>query len=107
MSAFPSGSKLCKYSVFLFPNLTFRCNTPGFKVGKTHDALRVALKLNRRELVESTFAGCSDPLMKKQLCYLLARHGFSLQLDEGPAEVWEGGLRSRGLQGGDIAVQKC
>lgn len=25
--------------------------------------------------------------MKKQLCYLLARHGFSLKLDEGPTEV--------------------
>ena len=69
-------------------------------MGKTHDALRVALKLNRRELVESTFAGCSDPLMKKQLCYLLARHGFSLQLDEGPAEVWAGSVWSRRSLGG-------
>lgn len=41
-----------------------------------HDALRVALALNRRETVEATFAGCTDPLEKKQLAYLLARHGY-------------------------------
>lgn len=27
------------------------------------------------DLISSTFAGCTDPLEKKQLAYLLARHG--------------------------------
>lgn len=43
------------------------------KVGKLHDALRVALHMNRRDTVEATFAACSDEAMKKQLSYLLAR----------------------------------
>lgn len=63
------------------------------KMGKWHDALRVALRLNRRELVEATFASCADPLEKKQLCYLLARQGFALKLDEGPAAVEDEDLR--------------
>ena len=57
------------------------------KMDKPHDAMRIALRLNRRPLVEETFAACTDPLAKKQLCYLLARHGFSLKLDEGVTEV--------------------
>ncbi|KAG1670671.1 hypothetical protein FOA52_010946 [Chlamydomonas sp. UWO 241] len=57
------------------------------KMGKMHDALRVSLRLNRRELVESTFAACADPLEKKQLCYLLARQGYALKLDEGVAAI--------------------
>ena len=65
------------------------------KMDKPHDALRIALKLNRRELVESTFAACADPLAKKQLCYLLARHGFSIKLDEGPTEVADETLREQ------------
>ncbi len=52
------------------------------KMGKWHDALRTALRINKREMVESTFAACKDPLEKKQLGYLLARHGFSIKLDE-------------------------
>jgi hypothetical protein len=32
--------------------------------------------MNSRELVESTFAACKDKLVKRQMCYLLARHGF-------------------------------
>ncbi len=46
------------------------------KMGKYHDALRVALHINKRETIESTFAACTDFLEKKQLCYLLARHGY-------------------------------
>ncbi|KAG2434205.1 hypothetical protein HXX76_007931 [Chlamydomonas incerta] len=61
--------------------------------GKHHDALRVALRLNSREDVEAVFAGCSEPLAKKQLAYLLARHGFALNLEEGPAAVEDDDLR--------------
>ncbi|GIL54030.1 hypothetical protein Vafri_9585 [Volvox africanus] len=58
-----------------------------------HDALRVALRLNSRPDVESVFAACSEPLEKKQLGYLLARHGFALNLEEGPAAVEDDNLR--------------
>jgi hypothetical protein len=34
------------------------------------------LQLNRKELVESTFVACSDAVERKQLCYLLAKHGY-------------------------------
>ncbi|KAG2494897.1 hypothetical protein HYH03_006832 [Edaphochlamys debaryana] len=60
---------------------------------KWHDALRVALRLNSREDVEATFAACAEPLQKKQLGYLLARHGFAINLEEGPAAVEDDTLR--------------
>ncbi|EFJ39963.1 26S proteasome regulatory complex [Volvox carteri f. nagariensis] len=58
-----------------------------------HDALRVALRLNSRGDVEGVFAACSEPLTKQQLGYLLARHGFSINLEEGPAAVEDDSLR--------------
>jgi 26S proteasome regulatory subunit N1 len=57
------------------------------KLRKFHDAMRIALHLNRRETIESTFAACDDPLAKKQLCYLLARQGVTLNLEEGTCAV--------------------
>lgn len=63
------------------------------KLGKFHDALRVALRMNRREVIESTFASCSSDLEKKQLGYLLARHGVALNLEEGPAAVMDDDVR--------------
>lgn len=65
------------------------------KMGKHHDAMRVALHLNKRDVVESTFAACTDLLQKKQLCYLLARHGYRLDLEEGPAAVEDEGEREQ------------
>uniref|UniRef100_A0A7S3QP44 26S proteasome non-ATPase regulatory subunit 2 homolog n=1 Tax=Dunaliella tertiolecta TaxID=3047 RepID=A0A7S3QP44_DUNTE len=53
------------------------------KLGRHQDAMRVALQLNRKELVESTFVACEDMLERKQLCYLLAKHGYRLDLEEG------------------------
>lgn len=63
------------------------------KQAKYHDALRVALRLNSRPDAEAAFAACADPLEKKQLGYLLARHGFALNLEEGVAAVEDDGLR--------------
>lgn len=63
------------------------------KMGKHHDALRVALRINDADLVAATFAGCADPLEKKQLAYLLARHGHALDLEDGPAAVADDDLR--------------
>ena len=57
------------------------------KVGKMPDAMRVALKLCEQSIIEETFNACTDMTIKKQLCYMLARHGHPLKLDEGPCEV--------------------
>lgn len=65
------------------------------KMNRFHDAMRVALRLNRREVIESTFAACSDELEKKQLCYLLARQGVALNLEEGTAAVMDDTLREQ------------
>mmetsp|Transcript_31070 Transcript_31070/g.68978 ORF Transcript_31070/g.68978 Transcript_31070/m.68978 type:complete len:901 (-) Transcript_31070:581-3283(-) len=65
------------------------------KMTKYHDAMRVALRMNRREVVEETFAACGDALEKKQLGYLLARQGFALNLEEGPAAVEDDTLREQ------------
>lgn len=46
-----------------------------------HDAMRVALRINDTAVIESTFTACSEPLEKKQLCYLLARQGYALDLE--------------------------
>uniref|UniRef100_A0A383WPA2 26S proteasome non-ATPase regulatory subunit 2 homolog n=1 Tax=Tetradesmus obliquus TaxID=3088 RepID=A0A383WPA2_TETOB len=56
---------------------------------KYHDALRVALRLNEPATIEATFAACSDVLERRQLGYLLARHGAwgAINLEEGPAAV--------------------
>lgn len=43
------------------------------QVGKMADAMRVALRINDVSLIESTLAGCFDPLEQQQLGYMLAR----------------------------------
>lgn len=60
-----------------------------------HDAMRIALRMNKQESVEATFNACIDPLEKKQLCYLLARHGLMLDLEDGPCAVEDGDLRDQ------------
>jgi len=38
------------------------------------DSLRYALKLNNKELVKQTFSEAPNPLVRKQLAFILARH---------------------------------
>ncbi|KAK9903923.1 hypothetical protein WJX75_000553 [Coccomyxa subellipsoidea] len=52
------------------------------KQGQEADALRIALKMNDTELVKKTVSLCDDPLIKKQLGYLLARQGVALNLED-------------------------
>ncbi|GBG62353.1 hypothetical protein CBR_g30307 [Chara braunii] len=52
------------------------------KVKMYPDALRVALRMSNAEHVKSTFCDCEDPVMKKQLAYILARQGFVLNLED-------------------------
>ena len=57
------------------------------KCGKHQDAMRVALKRNAGDDVVSTFVDTKDAVERKQLCYLLARHGYWLDFEDGPAAV--------------------
>ena len=43
------------------------------KLGQLPDAVRVALKMKRLDLVEETFAAETNPLGKKQLAYILGQ----------------------------------
>ncbi|CAB4057994.1 PSMD2 [Lepeophtheirus salmonis] len=45
-------------------------------------ALRLALQLNRPELVLEIFMSCKDPIMQKQLAYMLSRQQHYIELDE-------------------------
>ncbi|KAL3509311.1 hypothetical protein ACH5RR_028712 [Cinchona calisaya] len=45
-------------------------------------ALQIALYLDNLQYVKQIFQICSDLLLKKQFCYILARHGITFELDE-------------------------
>ncbi|KAK3247512.1 hypothetical protein CYMTET_42990 [Cymbomonas tetramitiformis] len=57
------------------------------KVAKFPDALRVAIKLGSEDAIATTFATCTDKMEKRQLAYMLARQGITLDLQSGPAAV--------------------
>jgi hypothetical protein len=57
------------------------------KVKKFHDAMRVALRLNNRSLMEEVFIACEDQVDKQQLAYLLARQGVMLDVEDGPCAI--------------------
>lgn len=48
------------------------------RVGDFPHALVVAMRLNSTELIQADFRDCTDPLVQKQLAYLLARQRISL-----------------------------
>ncbi|KAK1326758.1 26S proteasome non-ATPase regulatory subunit 2 1A [Acorus calamus] len=45
-------------------------------------ALRLALFLDNIQHVKRVFTSCEDLLQKKQFCYIIARHGMVLELDD-------------------------
>jgi len=57
-----------------------------FKIFRKFDqfpqAMRLALQLNDKALVEELFNSCSDPIVQKQLCFMLGRHQFCLELND-------------------------
>ena len=59
------------------------------KLGKTAQAMVVALKLNDHELMHEIFTQCTDPNIKKQLAFLLARQliVFEDEMDEELVEI--------------------
>lgn len=53
------------------------------KVEKYPEALRIAIRLNDKELAQEVFDACNDQLTKKQLCFMLARHGtINIETDD-------------------------
>merc|ERR1719391_92995 len=44
--------------------------------------MRLALQLNDKSLVEDLFNSCPDPIVQKQLAFMLGRHQFYLELPE-------------------------
>ena len=44
------------------------------KMAKWGSALRVAIRGNSMERIKEVFAKCQDPLLRKQACFMLARH---------------------------------
>ncbi|KAJ8749248.1 hypothetical protein K2173_018727 [Erythroxylum novogranatense] len=46
------------------------------------NALQIALFPGNMQHVKQVFTSCEDLLRKKQFCYMLARHGVTLELDE-------------------------
>ncbi len=43
--------------------------------GRYPEALRIAIRLNDQALAQEVFDACEDANVKKQLCFMLARHG--------------------------------
>jgi 26S proteasome regulatory subunit N1 len=52
------------------------------KQGQYFDALRLALRMNRRDDITELLKACTDPLMRKQMCILLGRHRVNYEVDE-------------------------
>ncbi|KAI9221766.1 armadillo-type protein [Blastocladiella britannica] len=52
------------------------------RLGKLPEAMALALRLDNQELVQGDFVGCSDPVLRKQLAYMLARHGARVDTED-------------------------
>ncbi|CAH0715457.1 unnamed protein product, partial [Brenthis ino] len=52
------------------------------RFGEYPRALLVAMQLHDKAKCEEVFNACSDPLIKKQLCYMLARQYVPLELED-------------------------
>jgi len=46
------------------------------------DALRVALRSGKEDVIPELFAQCEDSMMKKQMCLLLGRHRVNFELED-------------------------
>ncbi|KAI3953442.1 hypothetical protein MKW92_002710 [Papaver armeniacum] len=60
-------------------NITYRIY---LKFKEYPSALRIALSLNRLKYVKQMFTSCEDIQLKKQFCYILARHRVDFMLDD-------------------------
>ena len=49
---------------------------------KYPEALRIALKINRPEVIDEAMKACKDPVTLKQMCYLLARQRVNYETED-------------------------
>ena len=83
-------NRVCLYLVSCVPFVPEPENTnllkTAFKIFRKFNqypqALRLALQLNDKQLVEELFNSCTDPIIQKQLAFMLGRHQFYLELSE-------------------------
>merc|ERR1712025_537578 len=83
-------SRVCLYLVSCVPYVPEPENTNLLKTALSifrkfnqfPQAMRLALQLNDRALVEELFNSCPGPIVQKQLAYMLGRHQFYLELSE-------------------------
>merc|ERR1719435_482891 len=83
-------NRVCLYLVSCVPFVPDPENTnllnTAFKIFRKFNqypqALRLALQLNDKPLVEELFNSCTDPIIQKQLAFMLGRHQFYLELSE-------------------------
>ncbi|KAK3818398.1 MAG: armadillo-type protein [Benniella sp.] len=52
------------------------------KHDKYAEALLIAIRMSDKALMQSLFDGCSDPLVKKQLAFMLARQQISIETED-------------------------
>lgn len=98
-----NADRTCRYLVAVSAYLAFPDNGAALsaaydsylKVGKVHDAMRVALSMNDRGRAERVFIASEDELDKQQLGYLLARQGVMLDCEEGPCTIEDEDLREK------------
>ena len=98
-----NADRTCRYLVAVAAYLAFPDNGAALsaaydsylKVGKVHDAMRVALSMNDRGRAEKVFIASEDELDKQQLGYLLARQGVMLDCEEGRCTIEDEDLREK------------
>ena len=59
------------------------------KFGQFPQAMRLALQLNDKDMVEDLFNSCTDGVIQKQLAYMLGRHQFYLELKDEEREDFD------------------
>jgi len=83
-------SRVCLYLVSCVPYVPEPENTNLLKTALSifrrfsqfPQAMRLALQLNDKAMVEDLFNSCTDPVIQKQLAFMLGRHQFYLELPE-------------------------
>ncbi|XP_074660514.1 26S proteasome non-ATPase regulatory subunit 2-like [Tubulanus polymorphus] len=83
-------SRVCLYLTSCVPYVPDPENTNLLKTAlelfrkfeKHTQALRCAMQLNDMELIEDIFTSCKDPMMQKQLAFMLGRQQINLELNE-------------------------
>ncbi|ORZ37891.1 armadillo-type protein [Catenaria anguillulae PL171] len=51
-------------------------------VGQVPEALVLAMRLDDKQLMQQDFEACTDPVVRKQLAYMLARHSATVATDD-------------------------